>query len=137
MLRSTKTFLNGQRRRRRRRRRETQQRDDKKANLGLFPGQPECLYGPPTNGLLTLASATLSLASAYARHGRTWLWLTGYRVSIWACSHVFRNRHVHVNAPKPGLEAAIAREHYRNEMTEQLLIMLLPMRQHSASADSQ
>lgn len=52
---------------------------------------------------------------------------SGCRVSIWACSHVLRHRQVHLNAPNPGLEETLTSEENRNEVKEQLVIMLLPM----------
>jgi hypothetical protein len=61
----------------------------------------------------------------------------GYRVSIWACSHVLRHRQVRLNAPNPGLEATLASEKHRNEVEEQLAIMLLPMPLRRTSAVGQ
>jgi hypothetical protein len=52
---------------------------------------------------------------------------SGCRVSIWACSHVLRHHQVHLNAPNPGLEETLASDKNRNEVKEQLVIMLLPM----------
>jgi hypothetical protein len=58
----------------------------RKGNLGLFPGQPICLYGPPTDELLTLASATLPLAGANFRHGQGWpRWLSGLNLGLQSC----------------------------------------------------
>jgi hypothetical protein len=64
-------------------------------------------------------------------------WLSGRNPGHAVMYGVLRNRHVHVNAPNPVLTPTRAWEMHRVEMDEQLFIMLLPMRRHSASAGSQ
>jgi hypothetical protein len=67
----------------------------------------------------------------------TWLWLTDYRVSIRACSHVLRQRPCASRRTNPALKATFARQKHRNEMVEQLFIMLLPMPRRRASTGGQ
>ncbi len=78
-----------------------------RTSCGLLPAQ-RCHWLAPTSDM--------------GRVGRS-----GGRVPIWACSHVLRHRQVHLNALNPGLEETLALEENRNEVKEQLVIMLLPV----------
>jgi hypothetical protein len=120
------------------RRRQRQQEDDngKKGNLDQFHGQLECLYGPPTSGLLTLARATLPLAGANIRSGHGCGSLIIGSQSR-ACSHVLRQRPCASRRTNPALKATFARQKHRNEMVEQLVIMLLPMPRRRATTGGQ
>lgn len=62
-------------------------------------------------------------------------WLSGLNLGLQSC--IETTAHVHLNAPNPALRARFAWEKHRNEMDEQLFIMLLPMQRRCASADGQ
>lgn len=107
------------------RRQQRQQEDDKKGNLALSPGQPVRLYGPPTDELLTLASATLPLAGANFRHGQGWAkWLSGLNLGLQSCIETSPSASQRAQSRRRGDPPS---EKNRNEVKEQLVIMLLPM----------